>query len=90
MNGSPDGEIDEIERLRHELALEKARVAGLRAQVAAAAETVARHAPELAAETEARLRGDGPRKSAWRLIYDRAFDAAARRHGIARPEDWRD
>lgn len=80
----------EIARLRRELALERAKVAGLRAQVMAAAPYVARHAPDLSRVTDAVLRGGAARKSEFRLIYDRAFDAAARKHGIEDPEDHRD
>lgn len=86
----PSGEEAEIARLRRDLALERAKVAGLRAQVMAAAPYVARHAPDLARETDAVLRGGTARKSEFRLIYDRAFDAAARKHGIDDPEKHRD
>jgi hypothetical protein len=80
----------EIERLRRALAVERAKVAGLRAQVLAAEPHIRRHAPELAAPGGETVAGGALGKSAFRLIYDRAFDATLRKHGIDRPEDYRD
>ncbi len=80
----------ELDGLRRELALERAKVAGLRAQVLAASPYVRAHAPDLARETEEMLKGGTARKTEFRRIYDRAFDATARKLGIERPEEFRD